>query len=133
MEMEIPDTPNNVTARAAAGPGGGTGASGAKPNGPVAAVMIATGIGVLVLGILTTLGEASEGLAEFLEFSDRVGPLSGKTIFAVVAFLVSWGGLQMALRERDLEWRPVITALIVLVAIGLVLTFPPFFQLFENE
>jgi hypothetical protein len=125
----MPDTPGNVTPRMPAA----TGAIESKPNGPVAAVMIATGIGVLVLGILTTVGEASEGFADFLQFSDRVGPLSGKTIFAVVAFLVSWGVLHVALRDRDLEWRPVITALVVLVAIGLVLTFPPFFQLFENE
>lgn len=133
MEMETPNTPSGVPPQTAARPGEGTGAAGTKPNGPVAAVMLATGIGVLVLGILTTLGEASTGLHEFLEFSERVGALSGTTIFAVIAFVVSWGGLHMALRDRDLQGRPVITALIVLVAIGLVLTFPPFFQLFESD
>ena len=104
-----------------------------KPNGPVAAVMLAAGIGTLVLGILTTLAEAKAGIAEFLELSERVGPLSGKTIFAAIAFLVSWGGLHMALRNREVEWRPVTIALIALVGIGLVLTFPPFFQLFESD
>lgn len=133
MEMETPNTPSGVPPQAATKPGEGTGAAGTKPNGPVAAVMLATGIGVLVLGILTTLNEASAGLHEFLEFSDRVGPLSGVTDLAATAFLVSWGGLHMALRDRDLPWRPVITALIVLVAIGLVFTYPPFFKLFESE
>lgn len=104
-----------------------------KPNGPVAAVMLATGIGSVVLGLLTTLAEASESVAEFLEFSDRVGPLSGKTILAAVAFLLSWGGLHLALRDRDLDWRPLTTAVVVLVAIGFVLTFPTFFQLFESD
>lgn len=105
----------------------------AKPNGPVAAAMLATGIGILVLGILTTLSEASEGVHEFLEFSERVGPLSGKTILATGAFLLSWGGLHAVLRERELPWRTLIVALGALVAIGLVLTFPPFFQLFKSD
>jgi uncharacterized membrane protein YhaH (DUF805 family) len=104
-----------------------------KPNGPIAAVMLATGIGGLALGVLTVLSEASEGIHEFLEFSERVGPLSGKTIFATLAFLISWGGLHVALRDRDLQWRPLIVALVALIAVALVLTFPPFFQLFKSD
>jgi len=126
--METPQTPTAAAAPAAAEAG-----TPMKPNGPVAAVMLAAGIGTLVLGILTVLSEASEGIHEFLELSERVGPLSGKTIFAAIAFVVSWGGLHMALRDREVEWRPVTIALIALVAIGLVLTFPPFFQLFESD
>lgn len=123
--METPQTPTAAAPQAAAAP--------MKPNGPVAAVMLAAGIGTLVLGILTVLSEASEGVHEFLEFSERVGPLSGKTIFAAIAFVVSWGGLHMALRDREVEWRPVTIALMALVAISLVLTFPPFFQLFKSD
>jgi hypothetical protein len=104
-----------------------------KPNGPIAAVMLATGIGGLVLGVLTVLSEASEGIHEFLEFSERVGPLSGKTIFATLAFLIGWGGLYVALRDRDVQWRPLIVALIALLTVALVLTFPPFFQLFKSD
>lgn len=104
-----------------------------RPNGPVAAVMLAAGVGTVVLGILTTLAEASESVHDFLEFSERVGPLSGKTILAAAAFLLSWAGLHLALRRRDLGWRPVTIALIALVAIGLVLTFPTFFQLFASD
>jgi hypothetical protein len=126
--METPQTSTAAAAQAAAETD-----TPMKPNGPVAAVMLAAGIGTLVLGILTTLAEAETGIAEFLELSERVGPLSGKTIFAAIAFLVSWGGLYMAFREREVEWRPVTIALIALVAIGLVLTFPPFFQLFESD
>jgi magnesium-transporting ATPase (P-type) len=133
MEMGTPNTPSETPAQAPAGPAVAAGGIAVKPNGPAVAVMIATGIGTLVLGILTTLSEASEGVSDFLKWSDRVGPLSGKTILAVVAFLVSWGGLHVALRNRDVDWRPAITALIVLFAIALVLVFPPFFQLFESD
>ena len=51
-----------------------------RPNGPVAAVLLATGIGSLLLAILVVWAEASESFKDSLAYSDRVGPLSGKTI-----------------------------------------------------
>jgi hypothetical protein len=128
METNRPQTPSTAAAT-----GSGNVSVVARPDGPVAAVMLATGIGTLVLGILTLLSEASEGVHEFLEFVERVGPLSGKTILASAAFFVSWGGLHMALRDREVDLRPVLMATVVLVAIALLLTFPPFFQLFESD
>lgn len=132
METERPSTASDVTPRTAAA-GTVTPAAVSKPNGPAVAVVIATGIGALVLGIFTLLSEASESVHEFLEFSERVGPLSGKTVFGAGAFLLSWGGLHFALRDREVDWRPVITVFLVLLAVALVLTFPPFFQLFKSE
>ena len=105
---------------------------GVRADGPVVAVMLASGIGALVLGIFTVLSEADEGIHEFLEFTERVGPLSGKVVLATAAFVVSWGGLHLALRDREVAWRTALTVTIVLLAIALVLTFPPFFQLFKS-
>jgi hypothetical protein len=133
MDIDTPNTPAEVAPQTTGGGGARAGAVATKPNGPAVAVILATGIGMLVLGIMTTVGEASEGFADFLKFSDRVGPLSGKTDLAVTAFLVSWAGLHVALRDREMDWKPAITALIVLFAIALVLVFPPFFQLFESD
>lgn len=130
--MDSADSPRDAAAQAGPGPSGGTAAT-PKPNGPVAAAMLATGIGALVLGILTVLNEASEGIHDFLEWSERVGPLSGVTSLAVIAFVLSWGALYGGLRDRDLPWRPVIVATIVLLAIAVVLTYPPFFELFKSE
>jgi hypothetical protein len=131
--MEPPRTPGEGMPQTAAPSGGGTSVAGTRPNGPAVAVMLAAGIGALVLGILTTVSEASEGLHDFLEWSDRVGPLSGKTSIAAIAFFASWGGLHLGLRDREIDWKPVIIATIALVAVALVLTFPPFFQLFKND
>jgi hypothetical protein len=104
-----------------------------SPFGPVAAVFLAAGVGALVLGILTTLGEASESIKSWLEWSTSVGPLSGKTIIAVVAFVLAWVALGISLRDRDPKPRTVFTWTAVLVAVGLVLTFPTFFQTFAPE
>lgn len=127
-----PSTPSGVAPQTAGGTAVGS-TDVLKPDGPVAAVILATGIGTLVLGLLTTLGEASESIADFLKFSERVGPLSGKTILAVAAFLVSWAGLHAVMRKREVDLRPVTIAFLVMFVIALVLVFPPFFQLFESD
>lgn len=102
-----------------------------RPTGPVAAVLLATGIGSLVLGILVIAAESSESFATSLAYSLRVGPLSGKTLWATGAFLVSWGILALVLRHRNVNLRPILVISVILIALGLLFTFPPFFQLFK--
>jgi hypothetical protein len=104
-----------------------------RPDGPVAAMLLATGIGSLVLAILVIIAEASESFASSLAYSDRVGPLSGKTIWAVVAFLGSWLGLTAVLRNRDVDLRKVAVISAVLIALALIGTFSPFFELFAAD
>lgn len=111
----------------------GAGAAVEKPNGPVAAVFIAAGIGSLVLGTLTTLAEASEDLKSWLELSESVGSLSGKTIIATATFLVAWAILAALFRGKSMNVRTVFIWTTLLVAIALVLTFPTFFELFAPE
>lgn len=123
--MEAQSTPSPTHEPAAA--------VGSKPNGPVAAVLIAVGVGVFTLGLLTTLAEASTGVADFLEWSKRVGPLSGKTDLATTAFLVSWLVAYLPLRGKDVDLSKVTWAMAILVALGLIGTFPPFFQAFASE
>ena len=121
-------------ARPAATPAGTapatTGEHLGRPNGPVAAVLLATGIGSLVLAILVVWAEASESFKDSLAYSDDVGPLSGKTIWAVVAFVLSWAALHAALRRRDVNLRAVWLITLALLALGLLGTFSPFFELF---
>jgi hypothetical protein len=60
-----------------------------KPNGPVAAGVLAAGIGAFTMGLLTTAAAASAGIAGALNWYRPVGPLSGKSLGAVVAWLVA--------------------------------------------
>lgn len=95
--------------------------------------MLATGIGVFTLGLLTTLNEASTGIHDFLEFSDDVGPLAGKTILAVVAYFGSWAGLHALWRRESPILRPILIAAVVLILLGILGTLPTFFQAFASE
>jgi hypothetical protein len=104
-----------------------------RPTGPVAAAVLAAGIGAFVLGFLTTLNEASTGVHDFLEFDKDVGPLSGKTIIAVIAYFASWAILHGLWRRQNPALRPILIATAVLIVLGILGTFPTFFQAFASE
>jgi hypothetical protein len=104
-----------------------------KPEGPISAAIIAGGIGAFALGLLTTLAEANETMKGWLELSERVGPLSGKTVFAVVIWLVSWAVLHATMRRSQYETRRAFAIAMVLVVLGVIGTFPIFFQLFAPD
>jgi len=108
-------------------------ATDVRPNGPVAAVLLATGIGSVVLAVLVVLAEAKEKFADSLAYDLEVGPLSGKTIWATAAFLVSWAVLALVLRRRDVSLGGVAVVTGILLAIALVGTFSPFFELFAPD
>jgi hypothetical protein len=80
--------------------------------------------------VVTTLAEASTSVSDWLAWSDRVGPLSGKTILAVVVWLVAWAVLHAVLRSRPYETRRALVVSLVLIGLGVLGTFPTFFQLF---
>jgi len=103
-----------------------------KPEGPVTAAILAAGVGALTLGILTTLAEASTGIKDLLNLYDPVGPLAGKTIGAVLVWLVAWGVLHMMYRDKEVESRGALTASLVMIVLGVLGTFPTFFQLFTT-
>jgi hypothetical protein len=104
-----------------------------KPEGPISAAIIAGGIGALALGILTTLAEANETIKGWLELSASAGPLSGKTTFAVVIWLVAWAALHTTMRQTRYETRRAFAIAVVLVVLGVIGTFPTFFQTFAPE
>jgi len=104
-----------------------------RPTGPVAAAVLATAIGAFVLGLLTTPGEASTGVHDFPEFDKDVGPLSGKTILAVIAYFASWALLHGLWRRENPALRAIFIASAVLIALRVLATFPTFFQAFASE
>lgn len=109
--------------------------SDTKPNGPVAAAFIAAGIASLVLGLFATLSEMSEDINGFLRWDTNygigsgVGALSGKVGMAVIAYVVSWVVLYIALRGKEVDFRKAFLVSLILVGLGFALTFPPIFTL----
>ncbi len=102
------------------------------PNGPVAASFVGGGIGAAVLGIVTILSEVSTPFSNALNWYKPAGPLTGKVIIAVVAFFGSWIALHFAIGRKNVNFSTYATVAFVLLAIGLLGTFPPVFDLLKG-
>jgi hypothetical protein len=102
------------------------------PNGEAAAALLAAGIGCLILGVVTTLAAANTAFANSLKWVTAVGPLSGKTTIAVVAWLLVWVGLSFALSKKQVDFTRVFVITLILVGLGLLGTFPLFYDLFAG-
>ena len=104
-----------------------------KPDGPAAAAMVAAGIGIFVLGLLTTLAVPWTDLKDFLadfQLRQGVGPLAGKTTLTVLVWAASWGILHYRWRGKDIDLRRMFRIGFVLGVLGALGTFPPFFERF---
>jgi hypothetical protein len=109
---------------------------GPRPDGPAAAAILAAGIGMFALGLLTVLAEASTGIHDWLEawdFDRGVGPLAGKTIVAVIVWLVAWIVLALVWWRKEVDLKVWFWVAFILGALGFVGTFPPVFQAFTAE
>jgi len=99
-------------------------------NGLPAAAMLAAGIGSLTLGLMTTLAENISVIGNLLNFYNPVGALTGKTLVAIAVWLISWGVLAGKWRGQSVNFGKIYKSTLILVALGVVGTFPPFFDLF---
>jgi hypothetical protein len=100
------------------------------PNGPVAAAVLSCGLGCFLLGVLAVAADGSKSLATVLNFYNPAGPLSGVTIVAIALWLIFWAILATRWKTKSLALGKVTAASFTLLALGLLLTFPPFGDLF---
>jgi len=101
------------------------------PNGPAAAAILSSGVGSATIGLMTTGAVISGGLNSALNWWSPAGPLTGKTGVGVIAWLVTWIVLHILWKDKDVPLVRVFVVTLVLLALGLLLTFPPFFEAFE--
>jgi fumarate reductase subunit D len=101
-------------------------------NGEAAAALVAAGIGCMVLGILVVLATVSTTMETLLTFYAPVGSLSGKTIIALGVWLVAWFALHRAWKDKHLDQRKTFTAALIMVGLGVLGTFPPFFEVIHK-
>ena len=103
----------------------------AVTTGPAAAAMISGAIGSFIIGLLTTGSVIIEGLGDALNWWNPAGPLTGKTGVGVIAWLISWALLNTVWKGKDYDLRKAFIITLIVVALGVILTFPPVFEAFE--
>ena len=97
-------------------------------NGAALASFLGAGIGAFAVGFFVILNEA--GIFAAPTMYAPAGGVSGRTTFAVVAWLAAWGLLHSRWKGRQIDSRRVFAATLVLIGLGLVATFPPVWALF---
>jgi len=94
-------------------------------NGPVAAAVLSCGIGCFLLGVLDVAADGSKAVAGALNFYKPTGPLSGVTTVALVGWVICWALLGLSWKNQAVSFKKVAAASFFLLALGLLLTFPP--------
>ena len=94
------------------------------PNGAALAALLAAAVGSFALGVFVLANAAGWYAAPSLY--GPAGGLSGRATFAVIVWLVAWGVLHRRWRDRDLGAGVIFGWTLALIALSLVLTFPPF-------
>ncbi|HZY62707.1 MAG TPA: hypothetical protein VFE38_09285 [Edaphobacter sp.] len=95
-------------------------------NGPAAAAILSAGIGCFAIGLLAVIGDGSKQMAALFTFYRPTGPLSGVSSLGIAAWLVVWLVLAQRWRSKTVAISKVNLAAFVFLALGLLLTFPPF-------
>jgi len=95
------------------------------PNGPGAAAVLAAGIGCFAMGVVAVVADKVPALARTLNFYKPTGPLSGVSSTAIVVWLAAWAVLHYYWQRRNVDLGRAVTAALVLLGVGVLLTFPP--------
>lgn len=103
------------------------------PNGAGAAAILAAGIGCAALGVLAFAGDASDAIGRLLNIYDPTGTLAGVTTGAIIIWLGCWFGLNRRWRARTVSMGGVGVAAFALLAVGFLLTFPPFVDWLQGK
>jgi len=85
------------------------------------------------LGINIILCEVSGTYKAMMTWSEGVGPLSGKTLVAVIVWVVAWFLLNMKMKDQEVDQGKIWQLSLALIVVGLLGTFPPFFTLFASH
>ncbi|RZF30458.1 hypothetical protein EVC45_08240 [Paraburkholderia sp. UYCP14C] len=109
------------------------GATGTLVNGPAAAAILAAGIGCFLVGLFALAGDASPAISRLFTFYKPTGALSGVTTTAIVIWLLTWYGLSRRWGDRTVQLGRIIPASFVLLALAVLLTFPPFMDLLQGK
>jgi multisubunit Na+/H+ antiporter MnhG subunit len=96
-------------------------------NGAALAAFLAAAIGAFALGFIVLLGAA--GIYSAPSLYGPAGGVSGRTTLAIVAWIIAWAILHNRWKNRQVDVGPVRTAIVLLLIISLVATFPPVWEL----
>ena len=101
--------------------------SAAGANGAALAAFLGAGIGAFAVGVMVILNES--GLFAAPALYAPAGGVSGRTTIAVLIWVIAWAVLHSRWKDRQVESRRVHLVTMLLIGLGVLLTFPPVWTL----
>lgn len=98
------------------------------PTGAIVAALFGAWIGLMALAISNIAATADSGFRTATTLNAGIGPYSGKELFMIVSWFVSWPILHFAMRRRALALKPWFGAFLVGMLIAVLLMWPPVFE-----
>ena len=92
-------------------------------NGSAMAALLASGIGAFAMGAVVLLNEA--GIFAAATLYSPAGAVSGRTTLATIVWLIAWAVLHNRWKAREVAPGRVGAVTLVLIALGVLGTFPP--------
>lgn len=99
----------------------------AIPNGAALAALLAAGLGAFAMGAIVILAEMD--LFSVPALYPPAGGVTGRTTLAALIWLVAWVVLHRGWRDREVDAPRAYAAALVLLGLGVLLTFPPVWKL----
>jgi len=96
-------------------------------NGAALAAFLAAGIGAFTMGLVVILNEA--GLFAAPALYQPAGGVTGRTAIASAIWLIVWAFLHRRWKDREIAPSGVTLLTLVLIGLGILLTFPPVWSL----
>lgn len=96
-------------------------------NGAAMAAYLSAGIGSFAMGIVVLLDAI--GLFPIPPIYAPAGGVTTRTTVAVLLWLGAWVLMHHRWKARQIDGRRVLRIMLALIALGVLLTFPPFWQL----
>ena len=100
------------------------------PNGAGVAAILAAGVGCFALSALAIAADKSAVLKRVFAFYKPTGALSGVTTLAIAIWLATWVILHWRWCKKTVDSGPLHLVALILLCLGLLLTFPPIGDLF---
>jgi len=97
-------------------------------TGVIAATFLAALIGLLVFALVNIAADVNSGFRTSITLNSGIGPYSGKQVFLIASWLISWPILHLLLRNRGVNLRKWFGVFLVGLLVAVLLMWPPVFE-----
>ena len=101
-------------------------------TGVLVAALLAALIGLIVFAVVNIAADVNSGFRTSITLNNGIGPYSGKQVFLIGSWLLTWPILHFLLRNRDVNLRRWFGVFLIGLLVAVLLMWPPVFEGIAN-